>query len=421
MAFAYSRLGERVGPPSITRLMALALENPQVLSLAAGFTDNGTLPVKGLADSIPALLDREPGVLQYGTNAGREDLRQSIASWIEGMDGSPKGTVDPHEIQMTNGSQQALFNAISLLADPGDCLIVDSPTYFVFLEMLQHLGIRALPLPNNDRGEWDKDMLHKAFSEWEKEGLLAKARGVYFMGYYGNPTGRSRTLAEKQTLAEALLNWVPGIPVLEDAAYRPLGFHPGSDVPGAPAIHAFHDFPIIYLGTLTKAFATGLKVGFHWTNDSGLRSKMAHLKGSQDFGTSHFNQAILAEAFRKDFPEPFLETLRKTYRRKMEILLDTLGQGQIRKQGWSFDIPAGGLYFWLKGPPSVDTRLDGGFFKTCLQEGVFYIPGDLCFPENPPTNTIRLSFGYLREDLLPEAGRRFCKAVNKISHSPVLP
>ena len=158
---AYSSLGERAQPPTIAKLMAMALETPNLLSLAAGFTDNATLPVDFVRAATEAMLanpgDRE--FLQYGTNQGRPRLRQLLAERLAKIEPG----LDAAELQrglfVTNGSQQALYLAMQVLGEPGDIVLVDRPSYFVFLEMLTGLGLKAVSLPVDANGKIDAPAL----------------------------------------------------------------------------------------------------------------------------------------------------------------------------------------------------------------------------------------------------------------------
>ena len=125
----FSQLGERSAPPTIARLMAMALETPGLLSLAAGFTDNASLPVDFVGEAWRALSENAAVTgnefLQYGTNQGRPELRRMLAERTARADGVANASVDARDVFITNGSQQALYLAMQVLCDPGDVVLVD--------------------------------------------------------------------------------------------------------------------------------------------------------------------------------------------------------------------------------------------------------------------------------------------------------
>lgn len=417
-----SLLGRRARPPAITGLMQLALETPGLLSLAAGFTDNATLPLTAVGAALQGVAERAPDreFLQYGTNAGRPGLRAVLAARLSAQDGRAAQAVGAagevqelaDKIFITNGSQQALYLAVQTLCEPGDIVLVDRPSYFVFLELLAGLGVEARSLPVDAEGRLDLAGVRGLLARIRSEGKRERLKAVYFVSWFANPTGRTLDATAKRGLAEALRAEDCVVPVIEDAAYRELGYAPGaeSDQPGILADPAWDGFPRLYTSTLTKPFATGLKVGYGACDHAGWRSAMMHVKGHHDFGTGNFAQALLEHALREGAYDEQLAVLRRAYREKRDALNAALEAGGLRACGWRWRVPEGGLYLWLEGPPGLDTGGTGAFCRACLREGVLYVPGELCHGDEAPKNTVRLSFGVLSPERLAEAGARFCRA-----------
>ena len=417
MSIAYSALGERAQPPTIARLMSLMLENPKLLSVAAGFTDTRTLPLSLVRDAVESLAERagEPEYLQYGTNRGRPKLRELLADRLLALENALDPVALRENFFITNGSQQALYLAMQVLCEPGDIVLVDRPSYFVFLEMLTGLGVRAVSLPVDAAGRVDGPALSALLAGLKARGELARLKAVYFVSYFSNPSGRSLDEAEKNTIATVLTKAGTIVPVLEDAAYRELHYehpHPARSVLSLPAWAAF---PKLYLSTLTKPFATGLKVGYGTSSDAGLLAKMLHVKGHHDFGTANYNQALLEEVLLRGGLDKQLAVIRPAYQRKMHTLHHALVEGGLRELGWRWSVPTGGLYLWLEGPKGLDMGLDSVFCRECVAAGVLYVPGDLCFGDDAPRNFIRMSFGVLDDADLREAGRRFATVAKRMA------
>jgi 2-aminoadipate transaminase len=389
--------------------MKLMLENPKLLSLAAGFTDNQTLPVAAVQAAVERLAARagEPEYLQYGTNTGRPKLRAALADRLLAMETPPDADTVRKNFFITNGSQQALYLAMQVLCDPGDIVLVDRPSYFVYLEMLTGLGVQARSMPLDDQGRMDGPGLAALLETLRTRGELGRVKAVYFVSYFSNPSARSLDEAEKNVIADVLTKAGVIVPVVEDAAYRELYYehpHPARSVLSLPAWEAF---PKLYLSTLTKPFASGLKVGYGTSSDSGLLAKMLHVKGHHDFGTTNYNQAIFEEVLSVGGLDEQLAVIRPGYQKKMRALHGALTEAGLPALGWKWAVPGGGLYLWLEAPAELDTRMDSAFCHACVAAGVLYVPGDLCFGDDAPKNFIRLSFGVLGEADLIEAGRRF--------------
>jgi 2-aminoadipate transaminase len=414
---SFSSLGMRLQPPAIATLMNAALETPGVLSLAAGFTDSATLPVAEVGAAVVALAQRRglPHHLQYGLNQGRPMLRELLAARTRQLDGGAPSQVAAEATIIGNGSQQLLYLAMQVLCDPGDIVLVERPTYFVFFEMLAGMGVRAVSLPVQADGTLDIAGIEVRLAELRASGDASRIKAVYVMSYFGNPSARSRTAGEKAALARVLAANDLLVPVLEDAAYRDLWFERPWPAPSVFAQPEWQAFPRMYLGTLTKPFATGLKTGYAHVSDASWLQRLLWLKGHHDFGSANFNQAVLETVLAGGDFDRHLGKLRVTYATKMKALSAALEEAGLRRLGWRWEEPAGGLYLWLEGPAGVDTAAGGSLWKACLAAGVLYVPGGLCLSDVPGARFARLSFGVLAPEALREAARRFAQGAAAIA------
>jgi 2-aminoadipate transaminase len=203
--------------------------------------------------------------------------------------------------------------------------------------------------------------------------------------------------------------------VIEDAAYRELYYETPDSARSVLSLPEWDRFPKLYLSTLTKPFATGLKVGYGTSSDPGLLAKMLHVKGHHDFGTANYTQALLEELIAHAGLDEQLAVIRPVYLAKMRVLHETLSAAGLPALGWSWSVPQGGLYLWLAAPRTLETGLDSAFCRACVAEGVLYVPGELCFGDDAPKHFIRLSFGVLGLAELAEAGRRFATVAKRFS------
>lgn len=413
----YSRLAAASRPPVISDLMQRALTNPDLLSLAAGFTDNALLPVNLIAEAVQALAQTSVSTewLQYGTCAGRPGLRTAALKWLRQQPGETLAERTADDVLIANGSQQALYLAVQTLCDPGDIFLVESPSYFVFLELISGLGVRAISLPATPDGSIDRqrtrDLLHRLKADGEKK----RIKGLYLQGYFANPTGSCLTLDSKLELARLLADMELSLPVLEDGAYRDLYFETPYPIPSVLSLEPWEAFPRLYLGTFTKPLATGLKVGFAVSSDAEWLQKLCNTKGHQDFGTANANQAIVEHLLENDRYTSLLESTRPRYAAKAQRLMNALKAGGLLELGWRWHAPKGGLLLWLEGPSGLATGPDSDFCAACLEAGVMYVPGSLCFADGQPDNCVRLSFGAIEANRIEEAAQRFCAVAARFS------
>jgi len=417
-----SASARRVGHSPISDLMARALANPSLISLAAGFVDHGSLPVDATA-SVMAEIFSHPAegrrALQYGTTRGDKSLRHHLLTFLERDDGVEPGQYAAlfDQVIVTTGSQQLLYLISEALLDPGDIVLVESPTYFVYLGVLETFGARVIGI-EVDEGGLRIDSLQQRLKELEARGELHRVKLIYTVSEHSNPTGISLAAERRQQLVELTRAWSRShqIFILEDSAYRGLTYE-GAELPSVWSFDTTRE-TVILARTFSKTFSPGLKCGFGIL-PVALSEPIHSLKGNHDFGSAHFTQQILERVVKEGYYEKQIECLRNIYSRKLRATLDALAQqfgdtgGEIR---WTR--PRGGLYVWLSLPPGINTGRDGRFFAHCLEEGVLYVPGDYAYAREPgpvPQSDVRLSFGVTSEDGIREGVHRFAKALARSS------
>lgn len=407
----------RTTSPAISALMQMALANPDLVSLAAGFVDQATLPAEAMGREIARLTrDLAEGrrALQYGTTIGDTSLRARLLRLIEENEGVAPGTYEaflPRTV-VTTGSQQLLYLIAEALLDPGDIVLVESPTYFVYLGVLESHGARAIGVETDEHG-LRLDALEETLTTLESEGNLGRVKLIYTVSEHSNPSGISLSADRRKPLVELARRWSTHQPiyVLEDSAYRGLTY----DGTEPPSVWSFDPGgeSVILARTFSKTFSPGLKTGYGVLPTS-LVEPVLRLKGNHDFGSSNFNQVILDRLIEDGTYAQQVEILKDRYRRKRDVMLEALNEYVGNLDGVSWTHPSGGLYVWLTLPEGVDTGLAGPFFQRCVNEGVLYVPGSYAYAESPdlaPRNHARLCFGVPGEAELEEGVRRLARAL----------
>ena len=198
---ALSRLGHRSEAPPISWRMEVALSRPQMISLAAGFTDNESLPVRDARELLHEILTppkTAQTALQYGMTAGDPVLRELTAQEIRLMDGvlDSGQAYATDRLIISNGSQQMLYMVTEALCDEGDLVVVEDPTYFVYLGMLQSRGLGARGVRMTEDGI-DLEHLEAVLERLKKRGEIRRVKMLYLVSYYQNPTGLTTSLEKK--------------------------------------------------------------------------------------------------------------------------------------------------------------------------------------------------------------------------------
>ncbi len=420
MKTALSALGHRTVSPPITWLMKTALAHPRLISLAAGFTDNASLPLgatRKLLDQILSSPRTGQPALQYGTTAGEMRLRELTARHLQKLDGGHALAHSPDRVVITGGSQQLLYMTMEALCDPADIVLVEDPTYFVFLGILQSRGIAARGVKLQHDGI-DIAHLETVLECLKKSGEIQRVKALYLVTYFQNPTGATTSLAKKRAALALLKKYehAAGHPIylLEDAAYRELRFDHNADVPTALTLPNAKT-RVIYAGTYSKPFATGVRIGFGILPEPVLTTVL-RIKGNHDFGTANLLQHLLARALAGPLYDQQVATARKHYARKAAVMKRALAayfppEVEIWEAG-------GGLYFWARLPKDIATGMNSKVFRAALKQDVLYVPGGLCYASDPsrrkPDCEMRLSFGNASDKNIREGIRRLGIVLQKL-------
>jgi 2-aminoadipate transaminase len=403
--------------------MARALAAPDLISLAAGFVDHVTLPIDAASRAAAEILaDPLEGrrALQYGTTQGDVKLRERLVERLEASEGAKPGAFADalHRMVITTGSQQLLYLVTEVLVDPGDIVLVESPTYFVYMGVLESAGARVIGIPT-DSGGMRIDALEATLAELEELGQLHRVKLIYTITEHSNPTGLCLAADRRGKLVELAQAYSKRqrIYVLEDAAYRGLTFE--GDEPSSLWRHDAEGETVIYARTFSKTFSPGLKTGYGIL-PRALVKPVLNLKGNHDFGSSHFCHRLLEKVLDDGSYDAQVALLAATYRRKRDALLGALDEYFGGQDGVSWTRPKGGLYVWLTLPDGIDTGRDGLLFDRCVKEGMIYVPGAYAFPDEPvpaATNHARLTYGVTDEAGLAEGVRRLAAALEGVLHS----
>ncbi len=413
-------MGRRTEAPPISWLMATSLSRPKLISLAAGFTDNESLPVGDVRDLLDDILGSDKTgqpALQYGTTAGDPTLRQLTARHLQKIDGQPgkPKAYSPDRMVITNGSQQMLYMVSEAVCDPGDIVLVEDPSYFVYIGILQSHGVQARGIRMEKDGI-ELNHLEAVLEQLKRSGDLRRVKLLYLVSYYQNPTGRTTSYEKKAGALKLLRKYekAAGHPLylLEDAAYRELRFH-GEPVKSALTVRG-HEDRVIYAGTYSKPFATGTRVGFGLMPEPILTAVL-RIKGNHDFGSSNLLQQLVSRSLATGRYDKHLAELRRRYAHKAQVMLKAL------KEHFPADVewwePEGGLYFWARLPYNLKSGAKSKLFAAALKNNVMYVPGELCYAEDPtrtkPNFEMRISFGGASEASIPTGIARLGEVLHR--------
>ena len=340
------------------------VEKPGVIDLAWGHPDPDLLAVDELANLAGTTLRRfGPEALTYGAPAGPGPLIEAVVDRLGRTDSRPPR---PDEICITGGVSAALEQCAKLLAEPGQVILVEAPTYHFALQILASHPLEICPLPFDSGGlvvETLPDTLARIRASGRKGGFL------YTIPNFHNPTGLTLTTERRRALLE--LAEAEDLLLVEDDVYRELSF----DGPAPPSLWSLAPpGRVVRLGSFAKSLAPGLRVGY-LTADRPLTRKFSGQPWLHSGGApSHLPSLLVATCMVEGMYQANVRRLQAAYRQRRAALLESL-QAEM-PQGTTWTRPAGGYFTWVT-LPAGDTRK---LLAAVQKAGSGYIPGITFLP-----------------------------------------
>jgi 2-aminoadipate transaminase len=403
----------------ISELMHKALAHPELISLAAGFVDQVTLPVDETQQAVAAVLRdarRGQAALQYGAPAGYLPLREAVLKQLYDSDGDALAGqhIAVDQVLMTAGSNELLHLLVDTLCNPGDIVLCTEPTYFVFLGILHNIGVRPVGIATDEQG-LIPEALEEELARLDAAGELSRVKALYVVSYFDNPS--TRTLAEERRgpIVEIIKRWSRRgtIRIIEDAAYRELRYE-GADVPSLRSFDPEGD-TVILTETFSKSYSPGLRVGWGIL-PRDLIEPVANQKGNIDFGAPNFSQHVMTAVIEAGLLRPHVEKLRASYRDKLQGTLSACEQFLRPLPGVTWERPTGGIYVWLRLPDEIEAGPSGTLFDHAVEEGVLYVPGEYFYCEPARyggASTIRLCYAVQPIDRIARGVEALSRAIRK--------
>ncbi|XEC96403.1 PLP-dependent aminotransferase family protein [Paenibacillus tarimensis] len=392
------RFSGRVGQmkSSAVREILKLTQGKEIISFAGGLPAEELFPLEAVREAAERVFAGGRGTLQYGLTEGYLPLREQLCVRM-----SDKGMpVDPDQMILTTGSQQAIDLITRVMTDPGDIVLVENPTYLASLQVFEMYGLRVVPV------ESDKDGM--IIEEAERLMKQLRPKLVYIVPTFGNPTGRTWSLERRQGLVRLSRQF--GIPIVEDDPYGDIRFDPGANYPTLFSLEGRADGgSVIYLGSFSKTVAPALRTG--WAiGDRNVIRMMAKAKQAADLHSSTLDQQTLDQLL-KHFPlDVHIRSIAAAYGSRMRDMQRLLREQSLMDVSWVE--PQGGMFIWLELPEALDAE---ALLRAAVAKGVAFVPGAPFFAAEPKRNTARLNFTYTEGDRMREGIARFCEAVDEFT------
>lgn len=363
---------------------------PGMVSLAGGIPAPESFPLDILQILTTNVLDKYgPAALQYDPTEGFGPLRKALAHDL----GSRKGIqASPGDIFIASGSQGVLDAAGKVFISKGDPIAVESPTYLGAIQAFDPYEPKYVTLESDDQGLIPESL----------ENVLARktVKFIYLVPTFQNPTGRTLPLERRQRIAEIIQ--AHSALLIEDDPYGDLRYA-GQPI---PPIKTMAPDNVIYVSTLSKVFAPGLRIGYYIAPPE-VRDWLVLVKQGVDLHTSTFNQALAAEYIQGGYLEEHLPHIIRLYRPKKDAMLAALSAYFPKEFTWSR--PEGGMFVWVEGPEGYDMQ---ALYYRCVKQNVAFVPGQF-FYTNPADgiHTMRLNFTMADEATIDAAVKKLADII----------
>ncbi|WP_241983192.1 PLP-dependent aminotransferase family protein [Cryobacterium flavum] len=374
----------------------LAAQEHDIVRFAMGSPADDAVPLEAFREIAASRFDHSS--FTYGATEGEPGLLSNLVDYLS-------TTPDPtsaERITITTGGMQGLDLACKIFVDPGDLVIVESPTYTNGSATALSYGAELLEAPIDENG-----LIVEALP-----GLVARAGGtpkaIYVIPNFQNPSGTTLSLARRELLIELAHQW--NAVIIDDDPYGLLRFA-GTDIPNFQTLSP-NDPLLFSVRTFSKILAPGLRVGWVDT-DPAVRQLVINAKQTMDTCTNIPGQHILTEFIRRGSLDAHLDFLRIEYRARKEAM-----QASLRRHlgdRVTMTDPEGGFFLWLTLQGADAATSTQALFKTALAEGVAFIPGPALSPSGRFDDALRLCFASTSPERTEEGVIRLTRALDRAS------
>jgi 2-aminoadipate transaminase len=376
-------------------LMAITAR-PEVISLAGGLPDTSTFPPKSFAAQMTRIAQESAAeALQYGPTEGFEETKDCILE-VMGAEGM---LVDPDDVIVTTGGQQAIDLVCKTFVDPGDVVICEAPTYPGAVPVFCSYQADVIQIDCDEDG-MRIDLLEERLDRLTEEGRRPKF--IYTVPSFQNPGGMTMSLERRRRLVELARDGE--LLVIEDNPYGLLRYG-GEALPPLYQLDG-GDF-VIYIGTFSKILSPGIRLGWA-VAPPPVMEKVVLGKQAADLCTSTLTQYFVREYFAEGRWRRYVEDLVEVYRARRDTMLAALRAHFPAEARWTE--PEGGLFIWATLPPYIDT---GDLLAKALRADVAFVPGQAAYVDERGRHSMRLNFSGVTEEEIAEGIRRIGKVISE--------
>ncbi len=368
------------------------VSNPEIISLAGGIPSPESFPMDIIQELTNNVLKKyKSTAFQYDLTEGFLPLQKQISILLEAR--GIKAL--PDAVNITSGSQGVLDAIAKLTISKGDKIALEAPTYLGALSAFNPYEPRYISMDMDDEGLIPESL--------ELTLNAHEIKFIYLVPTFQNPTGRSLSLERRIQIADIIQKH--NVLLVEDDPYSALRYK-GDPLPAIQTLAPDH---VIYISTLSKVFAPGLRIGFY-AAPKFLREWLVLVKQGVDLHTSTFNQALAAEYLEGNYLSTHLPRIINIYRPRQKAMLDALNR--LLPQGFSCAPSDGGMFLWVKGPRGFKAL---SLYDKAIENGVAFVPGQFFYTHpKEGLETMRLNYTMADEATIETGIEKLAAAIRTV-------
>ena len=381
---------ENMGASAIREILKV-VSQPGMVSLAGGIPAPESFPLEIMTELTAKVIEKYGSLaFQYDLTEGFTPLREILTDYL----GTRGIKATPDEVIIGTGSQGFLDAMGKALITPGDKVAVEAPTYLGAIQAMNPYEPSYVSMDTDDNG-----LIPESLEDALKNNEI---KLIYLVPTFQNPTGRTISLERRKKIAELIIRYRALL--IEDDPYSMLRYRGEA----LPPIKTFAPDNTVYISTLSKVFAPGLRLGFcvappvilHW---------LVLVKQGVDLHTSTFNQALAAEYMAGGYLEHHLPKILHLYKPKQEAMLNALEKYFPNDFHWSR--PEGGMFIWVEGSLEMDL-----VYVKAIENKVAFVPGKYFFTEKGKgEGTMRLNYTMNNEATIDRAIKTLSEVIKQFT------
>lgn len=366
---------------------------PEVISFAGGMPAPELFPVEEINAAFNAVMaDNGKTALQYGQTEGWAPLRQQIADRMEKINSIK---TDPSDVILTAGSQQGLDFCGKLFLNPGDVVIMESPSYLGAINAFNAYQPTYVEIPTDDNGMIMEE-LEKVLATTENVKL------IYVIPDFQNPSGRTWPLERRQKFMEIVNKYE--VNVIEDNPYGDLRFR-GEFLPALKSLDT--KGLVLYFGTFSKILSPGFRIGWICANDA-IMEKLNLIAQAAVLQTATVNAMVVSKYLEMYDIDGHIAKILPVYKHRCELMISTMEETFPPEA--KFTDPEGGLFTWVELPEYVNTR---DLAAKALEQNVAFVPGSGFYPNGGNNHCMRLNYSGQSDERIVEGVKRLAALIKE--------